>query len=308
MEIILLIFGACSQGMIWSIMAVGLYITYKILNYADLTVDGSLALGGSISAILIFNGVSPFISLAISILAGMLAGLVTGILHTKLKIPSILSGILTMISLYSINIKIMGKANVSLLGKSTMFSFIEKIVPKGPEIISDMGTLNISVMILGLIVCLILIIVLYWFFGTEVGSAIRATGDNSSMARSLGINTDAMKIIGLALSNGLVALSGSFVAQSQGYGDINMGTGTIVVGLASIIIGEALIKNNGKFSFAVKLMSVIIGSIVYRIIIACVLSLGMNSSDLKIFTAIIVTVALCIPNIKIRGGCSNVRA
>lgn len=307
MGILLLIFSACSQGMMWSIMAVGLYITYKILDYADLTVDGSLALGGSVSAVMIFNGVNPFISLIVATFAGMIAGLITGILHTKLKVPAILSGILTMISLYSVNIRIMGKANISLLGKNTVFSYIERLVPDKYFIISDIGTLNISIMILGLAVSLMSVIVLYWFFGTEIGSAIRATGDNPSMARSFGINTDAMKIIGLALSNGLVALSGSFITQSQGYGDINMGTGTIVIGLASIIIGEAAIKNNGKFAFAIKLISVIAGSVVYRIIIACVLSLGMNSSDLKVFTAVIVAVALCIPKIKIRGG-SNVRA
>lgn len=296
MELMLSIFGACAQGVIWAVMAIGVFITYRILDYADLTVDGSLALGGSVGAILLVGGVNPIISLLAAMLAGMVSGAVTGILNTVFKIPTILSGILTMISLYSINIRIMGKANTSLLGRNTIFSLLEPFIPMEDKgIISDIGTLNISVFIIGVILCIGVVAVLYWFFGTEAGSALRATGDNEDMIRALGVNTDTMKITGLLLSNGLVALSGALVSQSQGYADVGMGTGTIVTGLASVIIGEAVIK--GERSFAIKLFSVVCGSVIYRTIIAIVLWLGMNSSDLKLFTAVIVAGSLCLPGI-----------
>lgn len=284
MNILLAIEGAISQGVLWGLMTLGVYITFKILDFADMTVDGSFALGGAVSAILIVKGVNPWVSLLPAILAGMIAGGITGMLHTKIKIPGILAGILTMIALYSVNIRIMGQANTSLLGEDTVITILNSVIG---------GSMNTLALVIGLIVSIIIISVLYWFFGTELGSAIRATGNNEYMVRALGTNTDTMKIIGLMVSNGLVALSGAFVAQSQGYADVGMGQGTIVIGLASIIIGEVVFGN--RFNFAYKLGAVVGGSVIYRIIIAVVLQLGMKSTDLKLFTAIIVAVALAIP-------------
>lgn len=287
MNILLAIEGAISQGVLWGLMTLGVYITFKILDFPDMTVDGSFALGGAVSAIMIIKGVNPWLALLPAMLAGMAAGAVTGILHTKVKIPGILAGILSMIALYSINIRIMGQANTSLLGESTVLTILGNVI--------NASTNNLA-LIIGILVSIIVISILYWFFGTEIGSAIRATGNNEYMVRALGANTDTMKIIGLMLSNALVALSGAFVAQSQGYADVGMGQGTIVIGLASIIIGEVIFGN--RFNFAYKLVSVIGGSIIYRIIIAVVLQLGMESTDLKLLTAVIVAVALAIPVIK----------
>lgn len=284
MNILLAIEGAISQGVLWGLMTLGVYITFKILNFADMTVDGSFALGGAVSAILIVKGMNPWLSLIPAILTGMVAGGITGILHTKIKIPEILAGILTMIALYSINIRIMGQANTSLLGESTVISILNGMIG---------ASTNTLALVIGVIVSIIVIAILYWFFGTEVGSALRATGNNEYMVRALGANTDVMKIIGLMLGNGLVALSGAFVAQSQGYADVGMGQGTIVIGLASIIIGEVVFGN--RFNFAYKLATVVGGSIIYRIIIAVVLQLGMKSTDLKLLTAIIVAFALAMP-------------
>lgn len=284
MNILLAIEGAISQGVLWGLMTLGVYITFKILDFPDMTVDGSFALGGAVSAILIVKGVNPWLSLFPAILAGMIAGSITGMLHTKIKIPGILAGILTMIALYSVNIRIMGQANTSLLGENTVITILNSMIG---------GSMNTLALVIGLIVSIIIISILYWFFGTELGSAIRATGNNEYMVRALGTNTDTMKIIGLMVSNGLVALSGAFVAQSQGYADVGMGQGTIVIGLASIIIGEVVFGN--RFNFAYKLGAVVGGSVIYRIIIAVVLQLGMKSTDLKLFTAIIVAVALAIP-------------
>lgn len=287
MHILLAIQGAISQGVLWGLMTLGVYITFKILDFPDMTVDGSFALGGAVSAIMIVKGVNPWLALIPAMFAGVIAGAVTGLLHTKVKIPGILAGILSMIALYSINIRIMGKANTSLLGESTILTGLGNIF--------SVSTNNLA-LIIGIIVSTIVIFVLYWFFGTEIGSTIRATGNNEYMVRALGANTDTMKIVGLMLSNALVALSGAFVAQSQGYADVGMGQGTIVIGLASIIIGEVIFGN--RFNFAYKLVSVIGGSIIYRIIIAVVLQLGMESTDLKLLTAVIVAVALAIPVIK----------
>jgi len=281
--------SAVSQGILWGIMTLGVYITYKILDYADLTVDGSFALGGAVSAVLIINGWNPFLSLWIALLTGMLAGMVTGILHTMFKIPAILSGILSMIALYSINLTIMGKANIALLGMDTIFTDAQKLLP----MIENKATISL---IIGILFVVVIIAVLYWFFGTEIGEIIRATGNNEYMVRALGGNTDTMKILGLLISNGLVALSGGLVAQSQGYADVGMGTGTIVIGLASVIIGEVIFGK--RFNFAYKLFSVVAGSAIYRIIIAVVLQLGLKSSNLKLFTAIIVAAALAIPVVK----------
>ena len=287
MGIFLAMQGAAAQGILWGIMTLGVYITFKILDFPDLTVDGSFALGGSVSAVLIVHGMNPFFSLLIAFLAGGLAGYATGLLHTKLKIPGILAGILTMIALYSINIRIMGQANTPLIGLETILTDVGQIFNINK---------TISSMIIGLVFSVILVIVLYWFFGTELGSAIRATGNNERMVRALGVNTDSMKNIGLMLSNALVALSGAMVAQSQGYADVGMGTGTIVIGLASVIIGEVIFGK--RFSFWYQLTAVVLGSIIYRIIIAVVLQLGMKSTDLKLLTAIIVAIALALPVIR----------
>lgn len=290
MEGILTMMGAISQGLIWGVMVVGLYITFRILDFADLTVDGSLALGGSVSAILIYNGVNPILSLIIATFSGILAGCITGILHIKFKIPGILAGILTMTALYSINIRIMGKANTPLLGKNTIFTVIS-------EWFDGLGANSkmISEIVLGLIVCAVIIAIMYWVFGTEMGYAIRAVGNNKHMVCAMGINVGLMQIIALALSNGLVAFSGALVAQNQGYADVNMGVGTLVCGLAAVIIGEAFVKQESNF--AVKLIFAVIGSVIYRLIIALALQIGMNPSDLKLFTAIIVAIALGLPKI-----------
>lgn len=282
-------YGAVSQGVLWGVMTLGVYITFKILDYADLTVDGSFATGGAVSALFIMKlNFDPFLSLLFAMLAGMLAGLVTGLLHTKFKIPGILSGILCMIALYSVNIRIMGKPNTPFLGGNTVITQVKKL-----PFFGDATDYSVT-LLLGLLVSAVLIALLYWFFGTELGCCIRATGNNEFMVRALGGSTDMMKIIGLMLSNGLVALSGALVAQSQGYADVGMGTGTIVIGLASVIIGEVIFGK--RFSFAYRLMSVVVGSVLYRIIIAIVLQTGfVKTDDLKLFTAIVVTLALAVP-------------
>lgn len=295
MEMILTMLSATSQGLIWGVMVLGLYITFRILDFADLTVDGSLALGGSISAVLMSNGVNPFLALLVAALAGSAAGCVTGLLHIKLKIPGILAGILTMIALYSVNIRVMGRANTPLLGKETIFTRVN-------QMFTGLGSNSqtVAAIALGLLACATIITVLYWFFGTELGYAIRATGNNQNMVCALGINVGVMQIIALALSNGLISFSGALLAQSQGYADINMGTGALVCGLAAIIIGETFMKDD--LNFMVKLIFVMLGSILYRVIIAFALQIGMNPSDLNLFTAIIVAVALALPKFAIRKG------
>ncbi|AEE16149.1 ABC transporter permease [Treponema brennaborense] len=287
MGILLAVQGAASQGVLWGIMALGVYITFKVLDFADLTVDGSFALGGAVSAVMIVNGINPAVSLLAAFVAGGLSGIVTGLLHTKLQIPGILAGILTMIALYSVNIRVMGQANTPLLGTVTLMTQFEELFGLDR---------TVSSLLSGMIFSAVIIAALYWFFGTETGCAIRATGNNERMVRAQGVNTDTMKIAGLMLSNALVALSGALVAQSQGYADVGMGTGTIVIGLASIIIGEVIFGR--RFSFWYMLMSVVFGSIIYRIIIAVVLQLGLKSTDLKLLTAVIVALALAIPVIK----------
>ena len=294
MSILLAILGAVAQGLLWGLMALGVFITFRLLDFADMTCDGSFALGGCVSAVFTVSmGMNPFFTLIIALAAGMVAGAVTGFLHTKLKIPAILAGILTMISLYSINIRIMGKSNTPLLGVDTVISIV-----KAPfeAIVTTMksSTLQSYVTLgIGVIICAIIIVALYWFFGTELGSAIRATGSNEDMIRALGQNTDSTKIVALAISNGLVALSGAMVTQSQGYADVGMGQGAIVIGLASIVIGEVFVGK--KASFMKKLSFIVVGSIIYRIIIAIVLQLGLNTDDLKLLTALMVVLALSIP-------------
>jgi len=276
--------GAVSQGVLWGIMGLGVFLTFRVLDCPDMTVDGSICTGGAVSAVLIGAGVSPLLTLPIAMLAGMLAGLVTGILHTKLQIPAILAGILTQLALYSVNIRIMGRANVSLLGQPTLLSL-----------------LNIEhAILIGAIFAAVVIALLYWFFGTEIGCAVRATGNNERMARALGVNTDSMKILGLVISNAIVALAGALLAQYQGYADAQMGRGAIVIGLASVIIGEVLIGTNRNF--AVRMASIVLGAIIYYIVIALVLQLGLSTTDLKLFSALTVAFALSLPTLKQRIG------
>ena len=280
-----IVLGAVSLGLLWAIMTLGVFLTYRILDYADLTVEGSITMGAAIAARLIYDGVDPVLATAAAIAGGMAAGWVTGVLHTKLKIPGLLSGILSMIALYSINIRIMGKANITLLKSDTVFTGISALGITGQW----------AVMLVGAGLAAAVIFFLYWFFGTELGCAIRATGDNEKMARAQGINTDTMKLLGLMLSNGLVAFSGALIAQNQRYADITMGQGAIVIGLASVIIGEVLFDRGG---FLRRFFSMALGAVIYRIIIAFVIELGMQPTDLRLFTAITVAAALSIPNIQ----------
>jgi putative ABC transport system permease protein len=280
-----IITGAISLGLLWAIMTIGVYITYRILNIADLTVEGSITMGAAIAAKALTGGINPYLAIILAFFGGMLAGLFTGILHTKLKIPALLSGILTMIALYSVNLRIMGTSNLSLIRAETVYMPFQA-----------MGlNQNNAAIVVGLICVSILVAILYWFFGTEIGSVIRATGNNPHMVRAQGVNTDLTIVIGLVLSNGLVAVSGGLIAQSQRFADIQMGTGSIVIGLASVIIGEVLFSRNGFLS---KLISLVLGAVIYRVIIAFVLKLGMPANDLKLFTAITVAIALALPIFK----------
>lgn len=289
MPLLFAIEGAVSQGILWGLMTLGVYLTFRILNVADMTVDGSFAAGGALSAVLIIHGMNPLFTLFFVFLLGMVCGLVTGFMNTKLKINILLASILTQIALYSINIRIMGRANTPLLGSPTLMSILKKLS-------GGILTTTTCSLIIGIIVVVLIIVLLYWFLGTEFGSAIRATGSNEHMVRALGVNTDTTKIIGLMISNGLVAMSGALVAQSQGYADVGMGTGTIVVGLASIIIGEVIFGSH--FGLWYTLISVIFGSIIYRIVIAVVLQMGLKSTDLKLLTALIVAISLSVPVFK----------
>lgn len=286
--------GAAIQGILWGILAVGVFLTFRVLDFADLTVEGSFAVGGAVAAILITKGMNPFLVLVFSTLAGMVAGVITGLLHTVLKIPGILAGILTMIACYSINIRIMGQANTSLIKQVKFTDLTNNLLLKIFPNISSTQLTSISSALVGVVITLLIVGLLYLFFGTEIGSAIRATGNNENMVRALGSNTDYMKVLGLLLSNGLVALSGGLVAQQQGYADVQMGVGAIVIGLASVIIGEVIFCHKDH-SFAYKMIAVVLGSVIYRVIIAIVLRLGMRSTDLKLLTAVIVALALGLP-------------
>lgn len=280
-------------------LALGVYITFRLLDFADLTCEGSFAMGACISAVMtVTYHMNPFVSLIFGFLGGAIAGTVTGLLNTKLKIPPILAGILSMISLYSINLRIMSdKANFPINvreeGVESMVTFIQKLLPESIRTMSQ--TTTVIAACIGLVFCVLSVAVLYWFFGTELGSAIRATGNNEKMIRALGVNTDHMKLVALALSNGFIALSGSLVAQNQKVADVGSGTGAIVIGLASIVIGEVLFAKATSFKW--RLTGIIVGSIVYRMIVAIVLQLGMRSSDLKLLTAILVAAALSVPRL-----------
>ncbi|BED92260.1 MAG: ABC transporter permease [Candidatus Improbicoccus pseudotrichonymphae] len=285
-----ILFSICSQGLIWSVLAVGLFITFRVLNFPDMTAEGSLTLGGVITSVFICLNFHPMVGLFFAMIFGAMAGLITGFLHTKLKIPPIIAGILTMISLYSINIRIMGKANISLLGKSNIFSIFKNSF-------FESANSDVTIFVISLVFCFVLVFLINLFFKTQIGLAVRATGDNEYMMRAQGANTDFKKILALMISNGVCAISGSFISQSQGYADVNMGVGSIVIALASIVLGETIVNKNVA-SFNLRLISIIVGSILYRMIIFIVLSLGMNPSDLKLITAIIATAFLAWPNFK----------
>ncbi len=290
--------GALSQGLIWGIMAIGLYITYKILDLSDLTVDGSFCTGGAVCAMMLVGGYNVWVCLLVSFLAGMLAGFVTGIFHTKLGIPAILSGILTQLGLWSVNLAIMGmKANQALnVNNFKMLVSLRYLtdVVKGVRPFYQHPLITVGLFTAGIIA------VLYWFFGTELGSSIRATGANGHMARAQGINTNLNKMIGLMISNGLVALSGALLSQFQGFADINMGRGAIVIGLAAIIIGQVTFGNLFR-NFALKLMSISLGAVVYYVVMQAVISfLDINSNYLKLISALIVAVFLAVPNLKLK--------
>ena len=281
--------GGIAQGLIWGLMALGLYITFRLLDMADLTVDGSFTTGGAVTVMLILAGWPAWAALVIAVLAGLLAGLVTGLLHTRLGIPAILAGILTQLSLYSINLRIMGmSANKAVSVDKYRLLLSSRNIPAS--------------ILTGAVFALILVSIYYWYFGTEQGSAIRATGDNPAMSRAQGINVDRMKVLGLAFSNGIVALSGGLMSQYQGFADINMGRGAIVIGLAAVIIGEvignALLRK--YVNFFITLCFVVIGGVLYYLVIVIVLWLKLNSNDLKLFTAVVVALFLALPYLRVQ--------
>lgn len=277
--------GSISQGLIWGIMAIGVYLTYRILDVADLTVDGSFATGGAVAVVLILNGCNLWLAMLLAFVAGLIAGAITGLLHTLMGIPPILAGILTQLSLYSINLKIMGKANQSINVNQTdlliSLRWVKELAFHNPLI--TVG-----------VVLVILIAVIYWFFGTETGCALRATGANINMSKAQGINTNLNKVLGIMISNGLVAFSGAFLAQYQGFSDVKMGQGAIVIGLAAVIIGEAIFGKIFK-NFALRLLGVALGSVIYYIVVQAVITMGLDANLLKLLSAVIVAIFLAIP-------------
>ncbi|RXT13584.1 ABC transporter permease [Ammoniphilus sp. CFH 90114] len=281
--------GSVESGIIFALMAMGVYLTFRILNFPDLTVDGSFTTGGSVAAVMIVGGYPPIMATFVAMLAGLFFGSLTGILHTKGKINALLSGILSMIALYSINLRIMGKANIGLLGEETVMSQMGAFTSAFAQAFSQYSTL-----IFMAVFVVVIKLVVDWFLDTEVGLALRATGDNPRMIRSFSANTDNTIIIGLALSNGLVALSGALMAQYQGFSDVSMGIGMIIIGLASVIIGEAIFGNR---SIKRATLAVIGGAIIYRLVVAIALRVGLSPSDMKLMTALIVIVALITPKI-----------
>lgn len=280
-----LIVTATSQGLLWGTMALGIFITYRILNLPDMTAEGSFPLGAAITTQLIINGMNPFLATFISFLVGMLAGSITGFLITKGNVPGLLAGILTMTGLYSINLRIMNRANLSLLGQERVTDIFESLnLPN-----------QFDAIFLGLVIVVIMIVLLALFFKTELGQAVIATGDNEKMARAMGIHTNRTKIMGLMLSNGIIAMAGGLIAQDNGYADISMGIGTIVIGLAAVIIGEVVF---GNLTFINRLICVILGAIIYRLIILLVILIGLNPNDLKLISAILLAICLALPSIR----------
>ena len=279
--------SAFSQGTIWAVMGLGIYITFRILNAPDMTTEGSFVLGGAIGAQMLYFGIDPFTTLLISFLAGMAAGAITGFLVTRLSINPLLAGIITMTGIYSINLKIMGKANMSLSTVTTLKSAIASFsLPR-----------NVDTIVIGLVIIAAIILLLTYFFKTEMGQALIATGDNIQMAKSLGIETSEMTMLGYMLANGLIAISGYIVSTDNGYADIQMGVGTVVIGLASIIIGEVLFRN---VKLGVRFITILIGSIIYRLLLTIVLMLNFEANDFRLFSAIIVALCLAIPTIQNR--------
>ena len=280
-----MIISAFSQGTIWAVMGLGIYITFRILNAPDMTTEGSFVLGGSIGAQMLYFNIDPFTTLLISFLAGMAAGAITGFLVTRLKINPLLAGIITMTGIYSINLKIMGKANMSLSTVTTLKNAIAGLsLPR-----------NVDTIVIGLIVVAAIILLLTYFFKTEMGQALIATGDNMQMAKSLGIETSEMTMLGYMLANGLIAVSGYIVSSDNGYADIQMGVGTVVIGLASIIIGEVLFRN---VKLGVRFITILVGSIIYRLLLTIVLMMNFEANDFRLFSAIIVALCLAVPTIQ----------
>ena len=277
--------GAVAQGLIWGIMAIGVYITFRVLDVADLTVDGSLCTGGAVCIMMMLAGCNVWLAMLMATVAGLLTGLMTGLFHTFMGIPAILAGILTQLSLYSINLKIMGKANQAInVDKYDLLISLRWV----KEAILGNPIIMVSILIV------VLIAVLYWFFGTELGCSIRATGANPNMSRAQGINTDLNKVLGLMLSNGLVAFSGALLSQYQGFADVSMGRGAIVIGLAAVIIGEAVFSRIFR-NFALKLLAVVFGSIIYYVVIQIVIQLGLDANLLKLLSAVVVAIFLAVP-------------
>lgn len=277
-----LITSTIGQGLLWGILALGLFLTFRILNFPDMTVEGTFPFGAAICISALVHGVNPIIATILSFLGGMLTGLITGLLYTKGKISVLLAGILTMTGIYSVNLRILGKANGGLLNKATLLN--EKFLQRLPD--------NFPTIVVGLLFAIFIILLLALFLNTDLGQAFIATGDNEKMAQSLGINTDNMKILGLMLSNGLIGLSGGLLGQNGGYADVNMGIGTMVIGLAAIIIGEVVY---GNLSLTARLIAVVIGSIIYRLILLLVLQLGFSTNDFKLISAIILAICMMLP-------------
>ena len=285
--------GSVAQGLIWGIMAIGVYITYKVLDFADLTVDGSIATGGATAVMLMLSGQNVVVALIGATVAGMIAGLVTGVFHVGFGIPGILAGILTQLGLYSVNMRIMGKSNQAIS------------VDKYDLILSLRDIPN--AILVSVVFCVVLIVLLYCFFGTEIGRVFRATGCNETMARAQGVNTNNMKIIGLMLSNGLVGLAGGLYAQYQGNADVNMGRGAIVIGLAAVIIGEVVLGRWVSFNYMLRMAAVVFGAIMYFCVIAVVLWLGLETTDMKLISALIVAAFLAVPYLKGKYNASHVK-
>lgn len=284
-DILYILKDATELGLIWSIMTLGIFISFRVLDFADLTAEGTVTLGSAMATALILQGLPPLVATLIALLAGFLAGGITGILHTKLKIPPILAGIISMTGLYSINLRVMGKASIYLGDKDTIYTFFRKMI-NDPFLSKTITTL---------IVVVIIFLILYWFFGTEIGMSIRSTGMNQKMSRAQGINTNLMIILGLAIANALIAVSGALSAQSAKSANMDVGKGTIVIGLASIIIGEVVF---GKRTFKNWLLSVILGSIIYQALVGVAIALGLNPNDLKLLQAILIAFILALPLIK----------
>ena len=284
--------GSVAQGLIWGVMAIGVYITFKILDFADLTVDGSIATGGAVAVMVMLSGQNVWVALIAATVAGMLAGLVTGLFHVAFGIPGILAGILTQLGLYSVNMRIMGKSNQALSVDSYDLILSLRDIPHA--------------ILVAVLFCVALIALLYWFFGTEIGRGFRATGNNEKMARAQGINTNTMKIIGLMLSNGLVGLAGGLYAQYQGNADVNMGRGAIVIGLAAVIIGGVVFDRVFR-NFALRLTGVVGGAILYFVVIAVVLWLGLETTDMKLISALIVALFMAVPYLKGKYAASHVK-